>query len=52
MSAVTCALRVVANPQPTDTFQMRLMAWAVLKSQRGQPMLQVRTTRQIQKAGA
>ncbi len=52
MSAITFALRVAANPRPTDTYQMRWMAWLVLKSRRGQPMLQLRASRQNQKAGA
>ncbi|MFY0619044.1 hypothetical protein [Shimia sp.] len=39
------AWRIVANPCATDTPLMRLLAWSVLKSERGQPVIQSRLQR-------
>lgn len=42
-SAVTThARRVVANPLPDDSRTLRLIAWAALKSARGQTVVQHR----------
>lgn len=38
--ALAQALRVVAEPRPEDPPGLRLLAWCVLKSHRGQPVLQ------------
>ncbi len=34
------ARRIVATPHPDDNPSLRLLAWLVLKEERGQPILQ------------
>jgi hypothetical protein len=41
-SAPTTALTIVAHPSPDHSPHQRLLAWAILKSQRGQTVRQAR----------
>ena len=38
----SCARSIIANPQPEHTASLRLLAWAALKSERGQILRQHR----------
>ena len=39
------ARNIIANPHPSDSATLRLLAWAALKSERGQTISQRRLTK-------
>lgn len=51
-TALRQARDIAANPQPRHTAAMRLLAWAVLKSARGQTLRQSRLEAEARKGAA